>query len=239
MTLRYPTTHKKLFRPISNPKPSSKPIVSVLHQDNNITHLYSEHLDSKLDPDNIPTDLDLLCERISTSIHDSVEATCPKSVHSKSSPPWENSDLQELMVKLRKEPNNSALRTEIREKRKLLKDQFYNKKAMEINCAAEARQVEKEFHLAKRFAMHKPTSSKINISKEKLTKHFEKHFSERILELPPELANPDSFEYLKDTPIVVNEEPPTLEEIKEASKTFKNNKSFGTDNVPPEGVKYS
>ena len=86
--------------------------------------------------------------------------------------------------------------------------------------------------------MHKP-SPKIDISKEKLTKHFEKHFSERVLELPPELANPGNFEYLKDSPIEVNEEPPNLEEIKEASKTFKNNKSFGTDNVPPEGVKYS
>ena len=30
-----------------------------------------------------------------------------------------------------------------------------------------------------------------------------------------------------------------MDEIKEASKTFKNNKSFGTDNVPTEGVKYS
>ena len=86
--------------------------------------------------------------------------------------------------------------------------------------------------------MHK-SSSKIDISKEKLTKHFKNHFSERVLELPPELANPNNFEYTKDSPVVVNEEPPTLEEIKEACKTFKNNKSSGTDKVPAEGVKYS
>ena len=86
--------------------------------------------------------------------------------------------------------------------------------------------------------MHK-SSSKIDISKEKLTTHFEKLFSERLLELPPELANPHNFEYQKDSPVVVNEEPPTLEEIKEACKTFKNNKSSGTDKVPAEGVKYS
>ena len=238
MTLRYPTTFKKLFRPISTPKPSAKPIVSVLHQDKHTAQLYSDHLDSKLDPDNIPTDLDELCQHISTSILESVDTICPKSTTSKSSPPWENSDLQELMAKLRDEPKNSALQTEIREKRKLLKNQYYYEKAQDINSAAEARQVEKEFHLAKSYAMHKP-SPKIDISKEKLTKHFEKHFSERDLELPPELANPNNFEYLKDSPIKVNEEPPTLEEIQEASKTFKNNKSFGTDNVPPEGVKYS
>ena len=164
---------------------------------------------------------------------------CPKSIVSKSSPPWENEELHNLMAKLRKEPSNSNLQSEVRNKRKLLKQQFYSKKANEINCAAEARDVEKEFQLAKNYRMHKSSSSKIHISKEKLSKHFEKHFSERDLELPPELVNPDNFEYLKDSRPVVNEEPPTIEEIKEACKTFKNNKSFGTDNVPPEGVKYS
>ena len=109
---------------------------------------------------------------------------------------------------------------------------------MEINCAAEARQVEKEFQLVKNYVMHK-SSSKIDISKEKLTKHFKQHFSERVLELPPELPSPENFDYLKDSPIAVNQEHPTLEEIKEALKSFKNNKSFGTDNVPSEGLKYS
>ena len=237
MTLCYPTTHKKLFQPSPGTKSTSKPIVSTLHLDSNTALLYSNHLDSKLDTDNIPTDLDALCSHISTSIADSIADICPKSTVSKSSPPWENADLQNLMAKLRKEPSNSTLQSEIRNKRKMLKDQYYSKKASEINSAAEARQVEKEFQLAKNFRMHK-SSSKIHISKEKLTKHFEKHFSERELELPPELLNPSDFEYLKDTPVVVNEDPPTLEEIKEACKTFKNNKSFGTDKVPPEGVKY-
>ena len=88
------------------------------------------------------------------------------------------------MAKLRKDPTNRALQREIWEKRKSLKDVYYNRKALEINCAAEARQVEKEFQLAKTFSMHK-SSSKIDISKEKLTKHFKQHFSERLLELPP------------------------------------------------------
>ena len=238
MTLRYPTTHKKLFRPISNIRHKPKPNVSFLHQNNETAKLYSEHLDTKLDPDNIPTDMDKLCQHICSSIHESLDAACPKFVQSKSSSPWENAELHELMAKLRKDPNNRALQREIREKRKSLKDVYYNRKALEINCAAEARQVEKEFQLAKTFSMHK-SSSKIDISKEKLTKHFKQHFSERLLELPPELANPDHFEYLKDSPIEVNQDPPSLDEIKEASKTFKNNKSFGTDNVPTEGVKYS
>ena len=181
--------------------------------------------------------MDVLSQQISSSISDAVQAVCPKATSSKSSPPWEDAELQIMMENLRKDPSNTALRREIREKRKSLKNIFYSKKAAEINSASEARQVEKEFQLAKKFHMHK-SSSKLDISKEKLTKHFESHFSDRVLELPPELANPNDFEYLKDSPFVVNEDLPTTEEIKEACKTFKNNKSFGTDNVPPEGVKY-
>ena len=151
---------------------------------------YSELINSKLDPNNIPSDLDILCDQITSSIQESVEAVCPKSVHVKSVPPWECPELQTMMSNLRKDPSNSILRKNIRDKRKELKDHFYSKKAAEINNAAEARQVEKEFSLAKNYAMHKKPPSKIEISKEKLTMHFEKHFSERELELPPELIHP-------------------------------------------------
>ena len=157
--------------------------------------------------------MDGLCHQISSCIADSVDAVCPKSLVSKMSPPWENADLQHLMPELRQDPLNAVLQSEVRDKRKMLKDQYYSKKASEINSAAEARQVEKEFQLAKNYRMHKP-SSKIHISKEKLTKHFEKHFSERKLELPPELVNPTNFEYLKDSPIVVKEDPLLLRKSK-------------------------
>ena len=238
MILNYPTTHKKLFIPKSSPIPKSKPIISSLHQDVNVAMQYSELINSKLDPNNIPSDLDILCDQITSSIQESVEAACPKSVHVKSVPPWECPELQTMTSNLRKDPSNSTLRKNIRDKRKELKDKFYSEKAAEINNAAEARQVEKEFYLAKNYAMHKKPPSKIEISKEKLTKHFEKHFSERELELPPELIHPENFEYLRDTPFIINEEPPTMKEIEEAVKTFKNNKSLGTDSIPPEGIKY-
>ena len=239
MTLRYPTTHKKLSIPIFKAKdPISKPDVSILIQNRESIKKYSEHLDSALDPENIPTDLDQLCDHISNTIRDSLDKVCPKKATVKTSAPWEDSELQKLMDDLRKDHKNTALQRQVRDKRKHLKDLYYHEKALAINSAAEARQVEKEFQLAKSHAMHKP-SSKIDIAKDKLTKHFKQHFSERQLELPPELKHPESFEYLKDTPIKVNEDPPNIDEIQETTKTFKNNKSFGTDNVPPEGVKYS
>ena len=76
-----------------------------------------------------------------------------------------------MMADLRKSHQNSTLRKQIREKRKYLKDQYYHEKAIAINNAAEARQVEKEFQLSKSHSMHK-SSTKITIYKEKLTKHF-------------------------------------------------------------------
>ena len=114
MTLHYPTTHNKLFRPISNIQHKPKPNVSLLYQNNEIAKLFSEHLDKKLDPDHIPTDMDKLCQHICSSIHESLDAACPKFVQSKSSSPWEN-ELHELMAKLRK--FESSLQMEIRENR--------------------------------------------------------------------------------------------------------------------------
>ena len=83
--------------------------------------------------------------------------------------------------------------------------------------------------------MRKPRY-KIDISKDKLTKHFKQHFSERVLGIPAELEHPESFEYLKDIHIEVNEDPPDFDEIQDAAKTFKNNKYSGTNNAPLEGV---
>ena len=81
-------------------------------------------------------------------------------------------------------------------------------------------------------------STRITISKEKLTEHFENHFAKRTLPLPPELEHPSLFPYLKDTAVQIDESPPTESEISTALGSFKNNKSFGTDKIPTEGLKY-
>ena len=89
-----------------------------------------------------------------------------------------------------------------------------------------------KFSLAKSYAMHK-SSFKISISKEKLTKHFKSHFSSRPLEMFPEVEHPESFDYLKDTPIEVNEAP-ECREVEEAVKTLKNGK-LGREKSIPRG----
>ena len=66
--------------------------------------------------------------------------------------------------------------------------------------------------------MHK-SSTKISITKEKLTKHFKEHFSYKQL-MPPKIENPNNFDYLKDLPVEVNEAPPDCDETK-VVKTLK------------------
>ena len=162
--------------------------------------------------------IDSLSERIGAVIRDSLDKACPKVPLVKNSHPWEDPELQSMMLELRKTPQNGILRKQVRLKRKALKDHYYLEKASQINNAAEARQVEKEFYLAKSHSMHKP-STKIAISKEKLTKHFKEHFSDKQLDLPPEIEHPENFDYLKDQPVEVNEAPPDYDEIEEVVKT--------------------
>ena len=237
MRLRYPTTHKQAALPRSKPR-LPKPVidVSALRMSDDVAKTYSDLLDHGLNPDHIPSGIDSLSDRIGSVIRDSLDRACPKVPLVNSSEPWEDLELQRMMTDLRKSPNDNTLRKKVRMKRKSLKDQYYHEKAKAINNAAEARQVEKEFALAKSHAMHKP-NSKISISKEKLTKHFKNHFSNRPLEMPPEVEHPESFDYLKDTPVEVNEAPPDCKEIEEAVKTLKNGK-LGTDKIHPEGLKY-
>ena len=237
MRLRYPSTHKKISLPMSKPRrPKVLLDISSLRQDDKIAKAYSDHLDFGLNTDRIPTDIDSLSERIGDVIRDSLDKVCPKVAPVKSRHPWEDSELQSMMSELRKSPKDNNLRKKVRIKRKSLKDQYYHEKAIAINNAAEARQVEKEFSLAKSHSMHK-SGTKITISKDKLTKHFKDHFSERHLVIPPEVEHPENFDYLKDLPVEVNEAPPEYDEIEEVVKTFKNNK-LGTDKIYPEGLKY-
>ena len=238
MTLKYPTSNKKLFQSLykkQTPKPKLN--VSFLRDNKSAAKLYSDQLDSKLGLEDIPNDLEQIADDITVAIQDSLEAICPKIIPAKSSEPWLDQELQNLMSKLHKNPKNRALQKQIRERRKTLKDQYFHEKAIALNTAAEARQVEKEFQLAKTRSMHS-TTSKITISKEKLTKHFKEHFSEKVIDIPPELEDPNSYNYLLDTQVEVNEDPPNLDEIAEVVKTFKNNKSAGTDNLHSEGLKY-
>ena len=66
---------------------------------------------------------------------------------------------------------------------KQLKNQYYSDLANSINTIAEARQVDKEFAMAKKYSVLKTGQTNV-ISKTSLKNHFESHFAARDLELP-------------------------------------------------------
>ena len=124
----------------------------------------------------------------------------------------------------------------IKIRRRQLKNNYYNHLADNINIAAEARDAEKEFALAKKFSALK-TSSRLVISNAKLKTHFEGHFAARDLPTPPEIENPHEYPHLSDDVILVNEQKPSREEINDVLKTFKNNKTAAE--IKTEGLKYN
>ena len=192
------------------------------------------------DSDTSPShqDIEVLHEHLVTTIKTCLNDVCPNREITAKSEPWEDDELRELIGKQKQAKNRNALnntRKEIKIKRNELKNAYYEKKANEINNAAEARQTEKEFALAKKRSMIS-TSSRINISKEKLIEHFKAHFAERPLPIPPEVENPETFQYLKEKcTINIDESPPTKKEITDVL----NGKSSGTDKIKMEGPKYN
>ena len=71
--------------------------------------------------------------------------------------------------------------------------------------------------------------------------HFKEHYAARVpqLEMPPKRAQPENFPHSENVKVTVNEDPPTLEEKEHVLKTFKNNKSAGTEKRKTEGLKYN
>ena len=70
---------------------------------------------------------------------------------------------------------------EIKKRRTLLKNQYYKEIADGINHAAQARAVEKEFALMKKYSSLCKTKQRKPISDDKLKTHLEEHFCKRNL----------------------------------------------------------
>ena len=186
-------------------------------------------------------DVDELNNRITETLKSSADDVCPKTVAVKKKEPWDDAVILEQMRELRKCSSTSAIRAQqklIRKRRNRLMNDYYKEQADKINTAAEARDVEKEFALARKYSALR-RSTRLTISNEKLKTHFEEHFSMRELPIPPEIEHPEQFPYLREEPVVVDEGAPTAVEVKGVLKSFKNNKSAGTDKLRTECLKYN
>ena len=107
-----------------------------------------------------------------------------------------------------------------------LKNEYFKKKADAINLASEARDVEEEFRLAKNHtSLNK--SKKLLIASDKLTSHFEQHFSPRPVTLQPETENPENFPHiLPPDNHQVNEDIPNEDQLQKVSKKIINVKGL-------------
>ena len=242
MDIEFPSTkyqlHKQLGTANRNPTPKTK--FQILHHCEDTRRLLTEKLDETLNDTNLDN-IDELNEHITTTVRACVEAVCPKMNPTKKLEPWVDEDLQKMIRDLRVHSNHADLRKKqkaIKAKRRELKNKYYQDLANGINNAAEARQVQKEFALAKKYAVMK-TSAKLRITNEKLKNHFQNHFAAREILLPPELEKPEEYDYLNEELIPINEEVPSEIELRTVLKSFKNNKSSGTDRLKTEGLKHN
>ena len=116
-----------------------------------------------------------------------------------------------------------------------LKSHFYKARAQKINQAAENRKIKEEFRLLRESKMIK-NSDKLVCPPEKLREHFGPSY----VPTPPKVSDPQGYPHiLPDDKIVVDEMPPTVEEVKSAISKLKTGKATGTDGLTAELLKYN
>ena len=129
---------------------------------------------------------------------DAVTDICPTLTAARKKEPWENEVLNEMiedLTKAKKPEEVKRKRKLLKEKRRQVKNEYYKELADTINTVAEAREVEKEFALAKKHSAFKSGQPK-TISNEKLKQRIEKHFDARDLPFTSKLKHPDGFQRL-------------------------------------------
>ena len=166
----------------------------ALQRDTNLQNELSSFLEIRLGSLSA-SNMEDLNEDIVSAVRQGMEDVCPKLASRRKEQPWKNAELESMVKDLQKQKNNDDLRRMqklIKKKRMELKNEYYKEIADNINNAAQAREVEKEFALMKKYSILKTEQGK-PISNEKLKIHFEEHFSAREIPLPPELENPEHY----------------------------------------------
>ena len=245
MDLNFPCSKKDLKAGLLRGRPREKTVqrnFNVLRDEESKRQELTERLEENLRLMEETRDVDTLNNRIVDVVRKSAEEVCPLLDTVQKKEPWEDERLTELVEEMRKCNSKETVKSyqkQIKKHRKRLKNEYYKDLADSINTVAEARQIDKEFALAKKYSALKG-GEKTAISKNKLKTHFESHFAERPhLELPEELQNPQKFPHLTDEPFVIREDEPDRNEVNQATGSFKNNRNAGTDKMKTECLKYN
>lgn len=157
MNIQFPKTKRELRHHLSRATiREAKPTTDfrALRDSPDIRQRLTEKLDSEFEG-LVINDIDELNDRITTTtVRECVDDVCPKIDPIKKKEPWEDAVLQQQMKELRsctKHDEMRKLQKAIKKRRKRLKNEYYKELADNINTAGQAREVEKEFALAKKY----------------------------------------------------------------------------------------
>ena len=223
MDLNFPCSKKDLKAGLLRGRPRENRVqrnFNVLRDEERKRQELTEKLEENLRLLEETSDVDTLNDGIVDAVRKSAEEVCPLVDTEQKKEPWEDRHLTELVEKKRKcnsKEDIKSYQNQIKKHCKRLKNEYFKELADNINTVAEARQVDKEFALAKKYTTLK-SGEKTVISKSKLKTHFESHFAERPhLELPEELQHSEKFPHLADEPFIICEYEPDGNEVKQAT----------------------
>ena len=166
---------------IAGPR-EQKPVTNfqVLRDDPQLREELTTKLEQKL-AGILTDDINALNNQIASTVRTSMEEVCPQLDPIRKKEPWEDVELIRQMQRLRKLSKHEdvlKMQKTIKKRKQKLKNEYYQQLADSINNAAAAREVEKEFAMAKKYTAIR-TGSKRAISNVKLKTHFEQHFAEK------------------------------------------------------------
>ena len=115
---------------------------------------------------------------------------------------------------------------------------YWEKRANNINQAAENRNTEEVFRQAKR-TDKPPKPSKLTCPTHKLEQHFTDHFKLQPEPAADDLKDPEKLKILPKIDIHIEDSCPTMAEVQATVKKLKNGRCLGSDGVAGEYLKYA
>ena len=227
----------------SRKKPLPMPDVRFLTLDENVRQSYQfmlEQLTTGTDfHENLSADeRDILINQI---LMEACDKTVPKSQKSYSAPWMSDEYIKERERVYATRKNRDGLK-KLQKLQIKLQNNYYQKRAKEINEAAEAQEVERFFRQSKDLTgALKKTIVKSACTEKQHVEYITSCFKNRKLPLPPELQpGSEFFPAVCAVAAEIDESVPQFEEISEImSRKFKLGKSAGSDGVFNELLKYS
>lgn len=216
--------------------------IKVLRENEGVRKRYSDELDLALKDIESLDNINEISDKITTSIEQSSKGAIPIMDKLTISKPWVDEEFLRLTEERNKSTNpeeRGKLNSAVKKHRDQINNEYFDKKARQINAASECRNVEEEFRLANSYSSLNK-GQRLFIDPKSLPDHFEHHFAPGSVGTRPELVNSDQYPHIlpPDLPIP-NEEMPCEDEIRRVIRQQKDNKCQGNDKIYSEHLKHT